>query len=84
MEEGGGEGGGGERGGGGGGGREGYWGRVLSLGCVVYKQTWRKQSSEECEGVGGRKGGGEERRVRGTLGWGGGTRGQGPLSPLRL
>lgn len=32
--------------------------RVRSLGCVVYKQTWRKQSSEECEGrVGKGKGG---------------------------
>lgn len=26
--------------------------RVFSLGCVVYKQTWRKQSSEECDGRG--------------------------------
>lgn len=28
------------------------WGsaRVFSLGFVVYKQTWRKQSSEECKG----------------------------------
>lgn len=63
--------------------------RVLSLGCVVYKQTWRKQSGEECEGRGegvreGKKGGGEERRVRGTLGGGGCTRGQGPLSLLWL
>ena len=46
--------------------------RVFSLGCVVYKQTWRKQSSEECErrGAGvreGKKKSGEERRVRGTL-----------------
>lgn len=27
--------------------------RVLSPGCMVYKQTQRKQSSEECGGVGG-------------------------------
>lgn len=60
--------------------------RVLSLGCVVYKQTWRKQSSEECEGRG--EGvrevkRGEERRGEASGGerWGG-TRGQGPLSPL--
>lgn len=57
----------------------GYWGvRVLSWVCVVYKQTRRKQSSEECEG-GVVK---ESKSGEGDIGaWGvGGTRGQGPLS----
>lgn len=47
--------------------------RVFSLGCVVYKQTRRKQSSEECvrrgEGVReGKKGGGEEGNIWGLGG----------------
>lgn len=52
--------------------------RVLSWVCVVYKQTRRKQSSEECEG-GVVK---ESKSGEGDIGaWGvGGTRGQGPLS----
>lgn len=59
--------------------------RVFTLGCVVYKQTWRKQSGEECarRGEGVREGKkGEERK--GTFGGWGGTRGQGPLSLLPL
>lgn len=61
-----------------GGGRRGSRGsaRVFSLGCVVYKQTWGKQSGEECEGREKGVQGGKKKGV----GRGGGTRGQGPLS----
>lgn len=59
--------------------------RAFSLGCVVYKQTWRKTKwwgmcKEGREGKGGWKG--EERK--GTFGGGGHKRTGASLSPLPL